>query len=75
MALPGRGGKIGSGRRAVSASRDETLKVWDLETGTVITAFSCDAGALWRLRRRRRIVAGDDSGRVQLLSLEPSDHN
>jgi WD40 repeat protein len=74
MALPGRGGKIGSGRRAVSASQDQTLKVWDLETGMVITAFSCDAGALLRLRRRR-IVAGDDSGRVHFLSLEPSDDN
>jgi WD domain, G-beta repeat len=30
------------GRRAVSASLDNTLKVWDLETGTLIAAFTCD---------------------------------
>ena len=34
------------GKRAVSASSDNTLKVWDLETGMLIATFHCDAPAL-----------------------------
>ena len=75
MALPGRGGKIGSERRAVSASRDQTLKVWDLETGTVITTFSRDAEALLRLRRRSPDRWGDDSRRVHSSRSNLSDDN
>ena len=30
------------GRRAVSASKDTTLKLWDLESGFSIAAFTCD---------------------------------
>ena len=33
------------GRRVVSASEDNTLKVWDLG-GTLVATFTCDAGAL-----------------------------
>ncbi|HMD85706.1 MAG TPA: hypothetical protein VKO18_13510 [Terriglobia bacterium] len=51
-------------RRAVSASEDQTLKVWDLETGAVVATFSCDAQA------RCCAFAGDDSCRVHFLSLE-----
>jgi len=64
MALPGRGGKIGSERRAVSASRDQTLKVWDLEAGTVITTFSRSPDR-W----------GDDSRRVHSSRSNLSDDN
>ena len=34
------------GKRAVSASGDNTLKVWDLESGAVIAGFTCDAAIL-----------------------------
>jgi hypothetical protein len=30
----------------VSASDDQTLKVWDPEVGAVVTTFTCDAAAL-----------------------------
>ena len=33
------------GRQAVSASYDNTLKLWDLETGLSIATFRCEAGA------------------------------
>ena len=58
----------GDGRRAVSASYDQTLKMSDLETGAVLATFTCDAAALCcALAGARTIVAG---GRVHFLSLE-----
>ena len=35
------GGGNPDGQRAVSASLDQTLKVWDLESGEVIATFTC----------------------------------
>jgi len=32
------------GRRALSASADKTLKLWDLETGNPLAAFTADSG-------------------------------
>jgi WD40 repeat protein len=62
------------GMRAVSASDDRTLKVWDLETGSVVAAFTCDAPArCCAFAGDHRIVAGDQSGRVHFLSLEPKE--
>jgi WD40 repeat protein len=67
------------GRRAVSAYADRTLKayadrtlrVWDLETGVVIATFRCDAPAgCCAFADGRRIVAGNEGGRVYLLELE-----
>ena len=66
----------GDGRRAVSASYDRTLKVWDLDTGASVTTFRCDAVprcCAWA--GDRRIFAGDDSGRVHFLSLELKEDN
>ena len=59
------------GGRAVSVSTDGTLRVWDLESGKEIAAFTaenliqCCGVAI----EGRTIIAGDDSGRVHLLRL------
>jgi WD40 repeat protein len=59
------------GRHVVSVSRDNTLKLWNLEQGTVAASFTCDwSTECCTFAGARRIVAGDFSGRVHLLSLE-----
>jgi WD40 repeat protein len=59
------------GRRVASASQDQTLKVWDLDTGLLIATFHCDAPAnCCAFADNHRIVAGDQGGRVYILSLE-----
>jgi hypothetical protein len=58
-------------RRSVSASEDQTLKVWDLEMGAVVATFTCDAPPRpCAFADDRRIVAGDASRRVHFLWLE-----
>jgi WD40 repeat protein len=62
------------GRTVVSASEDKTLKVWELKTGTLLASFNCDAEVrCCAFLDRHRIVAGDASGWVHFLSLEPPD--
>ena len=62
----------GDGKQAISASIDNTLKVWDLETGEVIASFtgeyplSCCAVAPDGVT----IVADGQSGQLQFLRLE-----
>jgi WD40 repeat protein len=55
------------GKRAVSASDDKTLYVWDLDTGLSIAMRPRIAA---RFADQHRIVAGDGGGRVHLLVLE-----
>jgi WD40 repeat protein len=58
------------GRRAVSASDDKTLEVWDLKTGAVVATFTCDASAMCcAFAGAQSIVAGDFAGRVHFLEL------
>ncbi len=48
------------GKRAASASDDQTLKVWDLDTGIALATFHCDAHATCcTFARAQIIVAGD----------------
>jgi WD40 repeat protein len=62
-----------NGSRAVSASEDRLLKVWDIKSGRVIAAFRCNASAACcEFVNPRRIVAGDMDGRIYLVSLEAS---
>jgi WD40 repeat protein len=57
-------------RRALSASDDKTLKLWDLETGVQVAAFTCDAAArCCACIDDRRLVAGDQLGRLHWLAL------
>jgi len=59
------------GKRAVSASGDHTLKVWDLETGEALATFTCDGPVLCcACDDDKRIICGDAGGRVHFLSLE-----
>jgi hypothetical protein len=58
------------GRCAVSAPRDDMLKVWNLESGAVLSVFTFDASAhCCVLASARSIVAGEHDGRVHLLEL------
>jgi WD40 repeat protein len=57
----------GDGRRAVSASDDKTLKVWDLEGGRCIATFTCDGSSQSCAIVGNLIVAGDSGGRVYFL--------
>lgn len=71
------------GRRAVSVSddtlgilpgviADRSLRVWDLENGTLIASFTGEGliTSVDVMPDGRRIVAGDAAGRVHLLLLE-----
>ena len=60
------------GQRAISASDDKTLKVWDLTSGECLATFTADA-AVWACSCAPdglTIVAGDEGGRVHFLRLE-----
>jgi WD40 repeat protein len=59
------------GERAVSASWDNTLKVWGLESGLCLATFRCNGQAhSCACGPHNRIVAGDQGGRVYFLALE-----
>jgi WD40 repeat protein len=59
------------GKRAVSASADHTLKVWDLDAGLLIATFHYDAATrCCAFADPHRIVAGDEGGRPYFLRLE-----
>ncbi len=63
------------GKYVISASKDGTLKVWDIETGIVKTGFTRESP----LRTcavssdGKTIVAGEASERVHFLRLEGVD--
>ncbi len=64
------------GRRAISASDDTTLKVWDIESGRIIAGF-CGDGALNSCATTpdgKTIVAGEASGSVHFMRLENVVH-
>ena len=62
------------GKRAVSASADNTLKVWDLESGECLATFTCDSAAYCCAYSGalKLIVAGDAGGHLHFLRLEES---
>lgn len=58
------------GRRAVSGSYDNTVRVWDLVRGQCMAIFTCDAAVLCCAIERDRIVAGDLFGRCHVFAWE-----
>jgi WD40 repeat protein len=57
---------------AVSASQDDTLRVWELETEKLLATFTCDSPASWRAFSEavKLILAGDAVGHLDILRLE-----
>jgi WD40 repeat protein len=61
------------GSKAVSVSKDRTLKAWDLNAGLLIATFHCDAAmSCCAFIDERRIIACAAGGRVYFLALEDS---
>ena len=60
------------GRHVVSASHDQTLKVWDLATYTCRITHRGDADYFAVAVSATTIIAGDASGAVWLFDLPPS---
>ena len=60
------------GKTAISASWDNTLKIWDLLSGEEVASFSGEYGFTCCAISPDgvTVVAGDDSGRVHFLRLE-----
>jgi len=56
----------------LSGSDDNTLKLWDLETGKIFAEFSGDRPiyAIALSANKWTIVAGGGSGRIHFLTLE-----
>jgi WD40 repeat protein len=59
-------------QRAVSASDDKTLRVWDLKTGEVLATFTCDGtvNCCAYSHVLMMIVGGDQGGHLHFLRLE-----
>src|SRR5262249_18362685 len=60
------------GRRVVSASYDQTLKVWDLESGACLLTHRANAGYRAVAATGTAIIAGDINGSVWFLDLPPA---
>ena len=61
-------------KRAVSASQDKTLKVWNLDSGAPLVTFTCD-GASYSCAfiDDHKLIAGDACGHVYFLKFEQSN--
>jgi WD40 repeat protein len=58
-------------KRALSASQDMTLKLWDLEAGAVVSTFYHDAElSCLSVTHDLCVIAGDILGTVCVLKIE-----
>lgn len=77
-ALTGHSGKVSGvpvtrdGQCVISACKDNTVKIWELETGEVLPTFTCEGPATCCefSDALELIVVGDAGGHVYLLHLE-----
>lgn len=62
------------GRRAVSASYDKTLRLWDLETGAELARYAGDAPftAVASIPGDNRVLTGNARGQVVPFRLQAS---
>lgn len=60
------------GHRAISTCRDNTLKMWELDTGEVFATFTCDemANCCSFSDALELIVVGDAGGHLHFLRVE-----
>ena len=66
----------GDGRRAVSASNDFTLKVWDLESGETLRTLEGHSGTVFAValtRDGRRAVSASDDHTLKVWDLESGE--
>ncbi|HEX4963162.1 MAG TPA: TIR domain-containing protein [Thermoanaerobaculia bacterium] len=63
------------GRRILSASRDRTLRLWDLETGKVLRTFEGHEGSVQGVARMdgRRAISASEDGTLRLWDLETGE--
>jgi GTPase SAR1 family protein len=61
------------GRRAVSGSLDETVRVWDVETGNCLATLEGHTGAVWGVAMTadgRRAVSGSNDNTVRVWDVK-----
>ena len=63
------------GRRVVSGSRDNTLKVWDVATGKCVATLECNSSDVYCVGvfpDGRRVVSGSHDNTLKLWGLPKS---